>query len=124
MKSGPLGSRYLEAAASFVTAFLWMTALFGIGSARYGRSVVRHRRTIEWTRVRSLRFGLLKHDRSREPVEAFQAHGLQGEGTQARISCHHLETAARALYITGPAFGVDDLAVARDVIDNNDAART
>src|SRR5439155_11056190 len=65
---------------------------------------------------------LAEHDSSRKPVEALYADGLQCESAKPRIVRHLLQAAASALDIASWIFCFDDLAMARDVVHDDDAA--
>src|SRR4051794_3671296 len=62
------------------------------------------------------------HQRDRKAVVALAANRLQRGGANARLSGQHLVQATHALDAGILAGGVDDFAIADDVVDDDNAA--
>jgi hypothetical protein len=63
-----------------------------------------------------------KDDGQRKPIEALDADSLQGDSAQAGLTGHHFQASARADNVRLGAFGLDDAAVASDIIDDDDGS--
>src|SRR3569833_2058202 len=61
-------------------------------------------------------------DTQNEAIPAFQTDGLEGGGIDPRMSLEELESRPGALDVAVGRFGIDHLAVAHDVVENDHRA--